>query len=100
MVSFPASELSLHLFWDTDPDQVDFQQHAVWLTKRVLEYGRWRNWQILLKTYGKPRLAEIVGSLRSLDPRAAAFCRAYFSLSDSSLPCSTSIPFRTPSASC
>ncbi len=71
--------LSPHLFWDTDPAGVDPERHASWLVKRVLEYGRWRDWQVLVKHYGRERLAEIASGIRSLDPRAAAFAHAYLS---------------------
>ena len=69
--------LSKHLFWDTDPVGVDVELHAAWLVKRVLEYGRWVDWQVIVEIFGRPRLAEITSSLRSLDPKAAAFALAY-----------------------
>lgn len=59
------SPLSHHLFWDTDPSQIDFEKHAAWLTRRVLEYGDWSDWQALVQFYGKDRLANIVVSTRS-----------------------------------
>jgi hypothetical protein len=71
--------LSPHLFWDTDSNGIDRERHAAWLVKRVLEYGCWRDWKTLVETYGRPRLGEITSSLRSLDPKAAAFVRAYLS---------------------
>lgn len=71
--------LSPHLFWDTDPAGVDVERHAAWLVKRVLEYGRWVDWQVLVGTFGRERLAEITTGIRSLDPKAAAFARAYLS---------------------
>ena len=94
------ASLSPHLFWDTAPEAVDLHHHARWLTKRVLEYGRWQDWQILLEEYGRSRLAEIVLGIRALDPRAAAFCRAFFALSPSALRCFNTNPSPTPSASC
>jgi hypothetical protein len=47
--------------------------NAAWLTNRVLEYGRWANWQILVSEYGKPRLADLATSLRTLSPKSLAF---------------------------
>ena len=78
VVQSGMTSLSPHLFWDTDASQVDPDRHAAWLVKRVLEYGRWCDWQALLETYGRERLAGIALGIRSLDPRAAAFARAYF----------------------
>ncbi|MEK7951468.1 DUF6922 domain-containing protein [Luteolibacter soli] len=92
--------LSDHLFWDVDRATVDPGHHAPWLVKRVLEQGRWRDWQALVAFYGKPRLEEIVTGLRSLEPRAFAFCRVWFDRPASSFRCSASTPFPHQSASC
>ena len=86
--------LSDHLFWDVDRSGINPDRHAAWLVQRVLEYGRWRDWQILVEHYGKPGLAERVTGLRSLQPRAFAFCRAWFQLPHSSFRCSDSTPFQ------
>jgi hypothetical protein len=85
--------LSDHLFWDTARDRVHPEKHAAWLSKRVLEYGYWSDWQALVAYYGKPRLAGIVTGIRSLNPRAFAFCRAWFQLPASDFRCSTTPPF-------
>ena len=84
--------LSDHLFWDVDRSGLDLERHAAWLVKRVLEYGRWQDWQILVGHYGKPQLAQMVTGLRSLQPRALAFCSAWFQLPISSFRCSASKP--------
>ncbi len=87
------TDLSEHLFWDTRRDAVDPERHAAWLAKRVLEYGVWSDWQALVAYYGKPRLAEIVTVIRSLNPRAFAFCRAWFQLPATDFRCYTTTPF-------
>ena len=92
--------LSDHLFWDVERSYIDPERHAPWLVKRVLEYGRWSDWQTLFSHYGKPRLAEIATSLRSLQPRALAFCQAWFQLPPTVFRCSTSMPSRIPSEIC
>ena len=94
------TRLSEHLFWDVDRSAVDPERHAPWLVKRVLEYGRWRDWQTVASHYGKPRLAGIVTNLRALDPRARAFCQAWLALPADAFRCSTTTPFRTTSATC
>jgi hypothetical protein len=90
------SALSDHLFWDVDRSTIDFERHALWLAKRVVEYGRWADWQTLVAYYGKPRLAELMTEIRSLQPKAFTFCQAWFQLPSSSFLCSASMPF--PSA--
>jgi len=92
----PMNALSSHLFWDVIREEVDPVTHAAWLTRRVLEYGRWADWQILISEYGKPRLAELATGLRTLSPKTLAFCSAWFQLPKSAFRCSTSMPSRNP----
>jgi hypothetical protein len=88
-----VSGLSEHLFWDVNPQGVDAERHAVWLAKRVLEYGYWSDWQALVVYYGKARLAQIVVGIRSLNPRAFAFCQAWFQIPATDFRCSNTTPF-------
>ena len=81
--------LSPHLYWDVRADEVDPERHAAWLARRVLEYGDWSDWQELVRYYGKERLAEIVTGIRSLHPRAFAFCPIWFDLPASAFRCFT-----------
>ena len=88
-----VSGLSEHLFWDVQRQGVDPERHAVWLARRVLEYGYWSDWQTLVAYYGKVRLAQIVVGIRSLNPRAFAFCRAWFQIPATDFRCSNTTPF-------
>jgi hypothetical protein len=89
----PVNGLSEHLFWDEEREGVDPERHAAWLVKRVLEYGYWSDWQALVVYYGKPRLAQIVTGIRSLNPRAFAFCQAWFQLPATDFRCFTTPRF-------
>lgn len=86
-------QLPSHLFWDVDSAEVDPEKHAVWLARRVLEYGDWPDWQVLVHHFGKDRLATIVTEIRTLHPRALAFCKIWFDLPHSAFRCSTSPQF-------
>lgn len=81
------SALSPHLFWDVDRSGVDVEQHAAWLVRRVLEYGTWADWVRLEEHYGRDRLARIVVTIRSLDPKARTFCQARFDLPANAFRC-------------
>nr|WP_200392747.1 hypothetical protein [Roseibacillus ishigakijimensis] len=61
-----------------DPESLCLDQHASWLVRRVLTHGCWADWQALLAIYGRNRLEEIARELRNLEPRAHAFCEAWF----------------------
>lgn len=56
------------LFWDVDKSQADMDTYPSFFIQRVLEYGTWKDWKILLNYYGKDRIVEICKGLRSLDP--------------------------------
>ncbi|MCD8481580.1 MAG: hypothetical protein LR015_02210 [Verrucomicrobia bacterium] len=81
--------LSPELFWDVRMDEVDLEKHAAWVTQRVLEYGDWPDWQVLVRHYGQSNLAAIVTGIRSLHPRVLAFCKVWFNLPESAFRCST-----------
>lgn len=81
--------LSPHLFWDVAADSVDPDCHAQWLVRRVLEYGDWPDWQALVAYYGSTRLQSIVTGIRSMQPKALAFCKVWFDLPASAFRCST-----------
>lgn len=80
--------LTPSLFWDVRAEDIDLKKHSSWLARRVLEYGDWSDWQFLVGHYGRPHLAEIVTQIRSLQPRAFAFCRVWFDLPASAFRCS------------
>ena len=73
--------------------EIDPEHHAAWLARRVLKYGDLPDWQALVHYYGKTRLAGIVTGIRSLHPRAFAFCRVWFDLRAAAFRCSTTQSF-------
>ena len=38
---------SAHLFWDVRKEDVDFDEHAQYIIKRVLEYGLLEDWNLM-----------------------------------------------------
>jgi hypothetical protein len=65
--------LSAHLFWDVNPDDLNFDKNKKLIIQRVLDYGLISDWQILLKTYGISEIAKTAVSLRDLDKKSASF---------------------------
>ena len=43
---------SAHLFWDVRKEDVDFDEHAQYIIKRVLEYGLLEDWNLIRQYYG------------------------------------------------
>ena len=46
---------SAHLFWDVRKEDVDFDEHAQYIIKRVLEYGLLEDWNLIRQYYGLPK---------------------------------------------
>ena len=42
------NQLSPVLFWDVDKSQLDMDTYPSFFVQRVLEYGQWSDWNIIL----------------------------------------------------
>ncbi len=67
------SQLSPHLFWDVNSDQLDTDRSKAFIIKRVLEYGLWRDWLLLKKFYGLESIINSTQGFRELEPKSLAF---------------------------
>ena len=57
---------SAHLFWDVRKEDVDFDEHAQYIIKRVLEYGLLEDWNLIRQYYGLSKIVEGGKELRDL----------------------------------
>lgn len=64
------------LFWDVDKSQADLEQYPAFIIQRVLEYGDWHDWKLLLAYYGLNRIVDVCKQLRTLDPVCLSFINA------------------------
>lgn len=67
------SDFSKHLFWDVNPDNLDFKKHIKFIINRVLLYGLYKDWRNILQLYGLEKIKEITLSLRDLDNKSLEF---------------------------
>ena len=86
-----------HLFWDVTRTSVNLKENAPWLVRRVLEYGRWSDFQRLIQILGRKRTGQLAAGLRSLEPKAWHFASAYFNIPLDQFRCSTPIASQIPS---
>ncbi len=64
-----------HLFWDTNPRQLDLKRHADYIITRVLEKGDLDDWNWLRWTFGEARIAALLNQRRRLDPATVRLWR-------------------------
>lgn len=62
------NQLSPVLFWDVDKSQLDMDTYPSFFVQRVLEYGQWSDWNIILKYYGLEKITDVCKNIRTLDP--------------------------------
>ena len=73
-----AQHYSSYLFWDTNPQNIDFDKSKAYVIERVLSHGLLSDWQTLKQQYGLPTIKEVVLQSRYLDKYTLHFCSAYF----------------------
>ena len=71
-----GSELSNILFWDVDKNDIDFDKHATFIIQRVLEYGEFCDWKVILSYYGLDKIVSECKKMRTLDPICLSFISA------------------------
>lgn len=78
---------SKQIFWDVDPQKLDFEQHKVFIVQRVLEYGLMDDWRELNSKLSKAELIEIIKNIRSLDKVTMNFVSNFYNIPLEDLRC-------------
>ena len=81
------------LLWDVSPDSIEWEAHRGFVIGRVLNRGKWSDWQTLKKLYSLNVIAEEVTRIRDLSPKAVAFCMAVFDLRKEQFRCQNPSPW-------
>lgn len=84
---FSIQDLSQHLFWDVDVAKMSFNGSKSLIIKRVLEYGLFSDWKIIVEVYGLIQIKETALQLRSLDSVSLSFLCAIFKLQKKEFRC-------------
>jgi len=64
----PSEILSKHLFWDINPDKLDWEINKKTIIIRVLERGTLEEWNCIVKIYSLENITEILKNYRDLNP--------------------------------
>jgi len=70
---FKLEDLSRHLFWDVNINELDLQKNRKQIIHRVLDYGLMDDWYIIQNYYGIKEIAEIALTIKDLDKKSASF---------------------------
>ena len=64
---------SQNLFWDADPETLDFQANKKYVIQRVLDRGTLSDLRMARDYYGRDVIVDVAKSLRTLEPKTLAF---------------------------
>lgn len=66
-------KLSRYLFWDTNPDTVNFDKSVRYVIEKVVTRGLFTDWKEIQRYYGLETIKKQVIRSRDLDPRTHCF---------------------------
>lgn len=64
----PIDLLSKHLFWDVNPELLDWEKSKNTIIERVLERGSLSEWNCIVRIYSLDQITEILKNLKHLNP--------------------------------
>jgi hypothetical protein len=75
------------LFWDIDPDTLNFKKHSRFIIERVLKKGSLEDWMNLKEYYSLNKIKEESLQIRSLDKKTLYFLSNYFGVDKTQFRC-------------
>lgn len=79
--------LNKTLFWDINPDELDFEKNARFIIERVLTRGKLTDWYEALHYYGWERIKIESLQIRYLDNLTLVFCSTIFEIPKTEFRC-------------
>ena len=67
------NRFSSYLFWDVDKKELNMDNHAPYIIKRVLEYGQLADWNLLCEYYTLPGITIRAKEFKELESRALSY---------------------------
>ena len=74
---FPFSQF---LFWDTQVEHINTEQHKNYIIERVISRGLLQDFYFLLQLYTQEEIKEALRKSKMLDKKTVNFCSHYFNL--------------------
>lgn len=78
------------LFWDSDPEKIDFERDASHIIRRVFDLGRLEDVAEVMRIYPEEKIMEALLSANYLPENAIYLASALFNLKKEDFKCSTS----------
>ena len=80
-------KLSRYLFWDANPDNLDYEKHARHIIERVVTRGKLEDWFTIQEFYGRERIKKEVVRIRSMDAKTMVFLSTILDIPQTEFRC-------------
>lgn len=87
-------DLNQNLFWDTDINQIDFQEHARFVIHRVITRGDLKDWVQIREFYGLECIKNHILNMRDLDKRTLSLFSTYFNIKREKFRCYSTLQLK------
>ena len=75
-----ADTLDKRIFWDVNPENLDWQKSKQFIIERVLVRGGMNDMKKIISLYNKTDIREAIKKSRDLDKLTHNFCSNYFNI--------------------
>jgi hypothetical protein len=75
-----SNVLNKSLFWDINPENLDWQKNSRFIIERVLVRGGMNDVKLIMKIYTRSQVIEAIKKSRDLDEITHNFCSNYFNI--------------------
>ncbi len=89
----PSPHFSPFLFWDSDPEKIDFHRDASYVIRRVFDMGRLEDVAESMRYYPEAQLVDTLLQANYLPENAIYLASALFLLKKEDFKCSTSTQY-------
>lgn len=78
-----------YLFWDIDPNSLDYTRNARYIIQRVIQKGSVKDWIVIKEFYGLDFIKQEILLMRDLDAKTLNFFSVYFGINKNEFRCYT-----------
>jgi len=82
-----ATQFSKHLFWDVNISDIDFEKNSKFVISKVLIYGLFSDWKVLVKLYGLKNIVKTAITIKELDKKTVSFLCAITDIKKTNFKC-------------
>lgn len=75
-----AESFNRYIFWDVNPEELDWQKNAQFIIERVLMRGFTRDIETIFSVYSKEQIKSAVLKSKTLDKKTANYMSLYLSI--------------------